>query len=452
MTPTIQLKTEVPGPESRALARRRAEAVPRGVATASALAVVGGENAVLIDADGNRLVDFAGGIGTLNVGHRHPAVVGAVREQLDRLVHTCFSVAAYEPYVALAERLNALTPGDHPKRTLLVNSGAEAVENAVKIARYATGRPAVLAFEHAFHGRTNLALALTSKAMPYKKGFGPFAPEVYRVPFPYCYRCEAGGVDGPAGGRAEGPCCRARDGYWEETLAPIVDPSQVAAVIVELEAGEGGFIPAPPEFVRTLTRFCRENGILIIADEIQTGFGRTGRLFASDHYGLVPDLITTAKSLADGLPLAAVTGRAELMEAVHPAGLGGTYGGNPLACAAALAVLDLMQSERIPERGAQVGARIRRTLCDLAGQHPAIGDVRGLGAMLAIELVDRDTKAPRKDLAQRVVAEALSRGLVLLTAGTFGNVVRVLVPLTIDDPVLEEGLAVLETAVGAALG
>ena len=455
MPTTVRLRTEVPGPESRALARRRAEAVPRGVATASALAVVRGENAVLVDADGNHLIDFAGGIGTLNVGHRHPAVVSAVREQLDRLVHTCFSVAAYEPYVALAERLNAVTPGDHPKRTLLVNSGAEAVENAVKIARYATGRSAILAFEHAFHGRTNLALALTSKAMPYKAGFGPFAPEVYRVPFPYCYRCERRSSDRSTDGGLERDrgCCRAGPSYWGETLAPIVDPGQVAAVVLELEAGEGGFIPAPPEFVASLAAFCREHGILVIVDEIQTGFGRTGRLFASEHYDLIPDLLVTAKSLADGLPLAAVTGRAELMEAVHPGGLGGTYGGNPLACAAALAVLDVMAGERIAERGARIGGRIRSALCDLAARHPEVGDVRGLGAMLAIELVsDRDPAAPRKDLAQRVVAEALARGLVLLTAGTFGNVVRVLVPLTIEDPVLEEGLTILQTAVGAALG
>lgn len=452
MSPTIQLRTEVPGPESRALARRRAASVPRGIATPSELAVVRGENALLVDADGNRLIDFAAGIGTLNVGHRHPAVLRAVREQMDRLVHTCFSVAAYEPYIALAERLNALTPGDHPKRTLLVNSGAEAVENAVKIARYATGRPAVVAFEHAFHGRTNLALALTSKAMPYKAGFGPFAPEVYRVPFPYCYRCERRRAERPAGGaETAAGCCRARPGSWEATLAPLVDPGQVAAVVLELETGEGGFIPAPPDFVATLAAFCRAQGILLIVDEIQTGFGRTGRLFACEHYGLVPDLIATAKSLADGLPLAAVTGRAEVMDAVHAGGLGGTYGGNPLACAAALAVLDLMRTERVAERGAEIGGRIRRSLCELASRHREIGDVRGLGAMLAIELVDPDSGAPRQDLARRIVGEALVRGLVLLTAGTFGNVVRILVPLTVEDEVLDEGLAVLESAARAAL-
>jgi 4-aminobutyrate aminotransferase/(S)-3-amino-2-methylpropionate transaminase len=448
--PTIRLLTSVPGPASRALAARRSAATPKGVAAPTALALTAGDNAVVTDADGNQLIDFAGGIGTLNVGHRPAEVVAAVRAQLDRLTHTCFAVATYEPYVALAERLNRLTPGDHEKRTLLVNSGAEAIENAVKIARYATGRPAIACFEHAFHGRTNLAMAMTAKAMPYKKGFGPFAPEIYRVPFPYCYRCER--APAPSAGQPR-RCCQATAGYWDRVFAGLVDPSQVAAIVIELEQGEGGFIPAPPDAVAALVEFAGRHGILLVVDEIQTGFGRTGKLFACAHYGLVPDLVVTAKSLGAGLPLAAVTGRAELMDAVHPGGLGGTYGGNPLACAAALAVLDLIERERLPERGAEIGAAIRGRFCELANRHPAIGDVRGLGAMVAMELVeDRSTKSPAKELAQRVQAEALARGLVLLTAGSYGNVIRVLVPLTIELPVLAEGLDVVEQALDAAVG
>jgi 4-aminobutyrate aminotransferase/(S)-3-amino-2-methylpropionate transaminase len=347
----------------------------------------------------------------------------------------------------LAERLNQLTPGTHPKRTFLLNSGAEAVENAVKVARHFTGRPAIVCFEHGFHGRTNLAMALTSKVMPYKKGFGPFAPEVYRIPFPYCYRC--GEVGSPGGGEG-GRCCLASRERLEQMFASVVDPGSVAAIIIELELGEGGFVPAPREYVRALADFARDHGILIIADEIQTGFGRTGKLFASDHYGLVPDVITTAKSLAGGLPLAAVTGRADVMEAPQVGGLGGTYGGNPLACVAALAVIDAMESEGIPARAAQVGERIRSRFCQWATRYPTIGDVRGLGAMIGMELVtDRGTKEPNKALTGRLLTAALERGLILLSSGTYGNVIRVLAPLTSPDDVLDEGLDVLEQALGA---
>lgn len=441
--PAIKLVTQVPGPKSLALTARRAQAVPRGVATAAAIAVVHAENAILTDADGNRLIDFAGGIGVLNAGHRNPQVVEAIRNQLDHYLHACFAVATYEPYVALAERLNALTPGSHAKRTLLVNSGAEAIENAVKIARYATGRPAVVVFDHAFHGRSNLTMAMTSKVMPYKKGFGPFAPEIYRLPFPYCYRC-------PKGEGAS--CCQAEPGYFERIFATMVEPSQVAAIVMELELGEGGFVPAPREVVQALAAFAKQHGILFVADEIQSGFGRTGRMFACNHYDLVPDLITTAKSLGGGLPLAAVTGRAELMETVHAGGLGGTYGGNPLSCSAALAVLDAMERDRLSELGEAIGDRIRARFEKLAARTPAIGDVRGLGAMMAMELVtDRAARTPAKELTQRLTAEALKRGLVLLSAGTYGNVVRVLVPLTVSDEVLDEGLDALEAALQAAL-
>jgi len=438
MRPVIQLTTALPGPRSQALAARRSAAVPKGVSISSGLAIVRAENAVIEDADGNRLIDFAGGIGVMNAGHRHPAVVEAVRSQLDNLTHACFAVSSYEGYVEVAERLNRLTPGDHEKRTLLVNTGAEAIENAVKIARYATGRAAVVAFEHAFHGRTNLGMALTAKPMPYKKGFGPFAPEVYRIPYSYCYRCDRGAGAG---------CCQAATGYWDRIFAGLVDPSQVAAIVMELQAGEGGFIPAAPDAVKALAAFARHHGILLIIDEIQTGFGRTGKMFGSEHYGLVPDLIATAKSLAGGLPLAAVTGRAEIMDAVHVGGLGGTYGGNPLACAAALAVMDVMDREKLPERAVTVGETIRSRFHRMAARFAAIGDIRGLGAMMAVELVtDRISKDPDKDRCNRVQAEALKRGLLVLTAGTYGNVIRVLVPLTVDDVTLEEGLAVLERA------
>jgi 4-aminobutyrate aminotransferase/(S)-3-amino-2-methylpropionate transaminase len=438
----IQLVTEVPGPKSRALWARRAASVPRAVSAPTQLAIVHAENAVVTDADGNRLIDFAGGIGVMNAGHRNPALVEAVKQQLDHLTHTAIAVATYEPYIALAERLNRITPGSHEKRTLFVNSGAEAIENAVKIARYATGRAAVIAFEHAFHGRTNLTMALTARPL-YKKGFGPFAPEIYRVPYPYCYRC-------PQSGGPRSTCCQADPAYWDRLFAGMIDPGQVAAIVMELQAGEGGFIPAEPNAVAALAGFARKHGIVFIADEIQTGFGRTGKLFAADHYGLVPDIMVTAKSLAGGLPLAAVTGRAELMDAVHVGGLGGTYGGNPLSCAAALAVLDLMEREDLSARGMKIGTTVRSAFCRMAERFSSIGDVRGLGAMNAMELVtDRATKEPAKDLASRIQAEALGRGLVVLTAGTYGNVVRVLVPLTVEEAVLAEGLDVLEEAFAA---
>jgi 4-aminobutyrate aminotransferase / (S)-3-amino-2-methylpropionate transaminase / 5-aminovalerate transaminase len=447
MPGAIHLVTEIPGPKSRALLARRAQAVPRGVPAVTPIAVVHAEGAVITDADGNRLIDFGGGIGVVNTGHRHPAVVDAVRKQLDRFAHVCFPVSTYEPYIELAERLNRITPGNHPKRTFLVNSGAEAVENAIKVARHFTGRQAIVCFEHGFHGRTNLAMALTSKVMPYKKGFGPFAPEVYRIPFPYCYRC---GEAGTREGREAGACCMASRERLEQIFASIVDPDSVAAIIMELELGEGGFVPAPKDYVSALATFAREHGILFIADEIQTGFGRTGKLFACEHYGLVPDLMATAKSLAGGLPLAAVTGRADVMEAPQVGGLGGTYGGNPLACAAALAVLDAMDVEQIPARAARMGEQIRARFCAWATRHPCIGDVRGLGAMVGMELVvDRSTREPDKALTARLIAAALERGVILLSAGTYGNTVRVLAPLTTPEAIIEEGLDAVEQALEA---
>ena len=450
MSGVIRLQTEIPGPNSRALLARRSKAVPRGVPAVTPIAVVHADGAVLTDADGNRLIDFAGGIGVVNTGHRHPGVVQAVREQLDRFAHVCFPVSTYEPYVELAERLNRLTPGTHEKKTFFLNSGAEAVENAVKVARFFTGRQAVVCFEHGFHGRTNLAMALTSKVMPYKKGFGPFAPEVYRIPFPYCYRCEAGGQ---ADGRTAGQCCMASQSRLEQIFAGTVDPDSVAAIVMELELGEGGFVPAPREYVDELAGFAREHGILFIADEIQTGFGRTGKLFASEHYGLVPDIIITAKSLAGGLPLAAVTGRADVLDAPHVGGLGGTYGGNPLACAAALAVLNAMEAERIPARAQRTGDRIKARFG--SGQTSIRASVMygGWARWSAMELVtDRQTRTPDKAVTGRILAGALTRGLVLLSAGTYGNVIRVLAPLTADDSLIDEGLAVFAAALEAAAG
>ena len=447
--PTIKITTPVPGPRSQALMARRVKAVPRGVPAVTPITVVHAEGSVVQDADGNTLIDFGGGIGVVNTGHRHPGVMAAVREQLDHFTHVCFPVSTYEPYVELAERLNRMTPGDHEKRTFFVNSGAEAVENAVKAARHFTGRQAVICFEHGFHGRTYMGLTLTSKVMPYKKGFGPFVPEVYRIPFPYCYRCR----EGRRGGGVEGQCCQASRDHLEQMFAALVDPDSVAAIIMELELGEGGFVVAPKEYVQTMVQFAKDHGILFIADEIQTGFGRTGKLFASEHYGLVPDLMTTAKSLAGGLPLAAVTGRADVLDSAQVGGLGGTYGGNPLACAAALAVIAAMEAEKIPERAQHVGDRIKARFQAWQQRYACIGDVRGLGAMVALELVkDRNSKAPDKDLTGRLLAEALKRGLILLSAGTLGNVIRVLVPLTVETAVLDEGLDVMEEALAAAAG
>jgi 4-aminobutyrate aminotransferase / (S)-3-amino-2-methylpropionate transaminase / 5-aminovalerate transaminase len=447
MSGVILLQTDIPGPASRALLARRSQAVPRGVPAVTPIALVAAEGAIVTDADGNRLIDFGGGIGVVNTGHRHPGVVAAVREQLDRYAHVCFPVSTYEPYVELAERLNRITPGDHSKRTFFLNSGAEAIENAVKVARHFTGRQAIVCFEHGFHGRTNLAMALTSKVMPYKKGFGPFAPEVYRIPYPYCYRCGEGGK------RASGhDCCLASRETLEQMFASIVDPESVAAIIMELELGEGGFVPAPREYVQALAGFARDHGILFIADEIQTGFGRTGKLFASEHFGLIPDILVSAKSLAGGLPLAAVTGRADVLDSSQVGGLGGTYGGNPLACAAALAVLNAMEAEDLPARAARMGEHIRARFCEWAMRHQCIGDVRGFGAMIAMELVsDRNTKAPDKALTVRLLASALERGLILLSSGTYGNVIRVLAPLTTPDTVLDEGLDVMEQALEAVV-
>jgi 4-aminobutyrate aminotransferase/(S)-3-amino-2-methylpropionate transaminase len=430
----IQLKTEIPGPRSRELFARREKAVPRGPYNATPIFVKEGDGARLTDVDGNRLLDFAGGIGCLNVGHRNAGVMNAVKAQVERFTHACFHVTPYEAYVSLAERMNAKVPGDFAKKTMFANSGAEAVENAVKIARAATGRQAVIAFEDAFHGRTLLAMSLTSKVHPYKAGFGPFAPEVYRAPFPYCYRDHESASCG-------GACAEALEDYFKRYVAA----ESVAAVIVEPVLGEGGFVVPPKEFLPKLREITTRHGILLIADEVQTGFGRTGRLFAVEHTGVVPDILIAAKSLAGGLPLSSITGRAEVMDAPGPGGLGGTFGGNPVALAAAHAVLDQMEQGDVLKRANRIGESVAARAAQWRERFPVVGDVRGVGAMWALELVkDRKSRTPAKDETSQVSKRAYERGLVTITAGTYGNVLRTLMPLVIDDADLAEGLDVLE--------
>jgi 4-aminobutyrate aminotransferase/(S)-3-amino-2-methylpropionate transaminase len=439
---TIQLRTEIPGPKSNALAERRSAAVPRGLSHGTPIYVAKAEDAFLEDVDGNRYIDFAGGIGCVNVGHRQEPVVSAIREQLDRFLHTCVQVTPYENYVRLAERMNEVTPGRHPKKTLLVNTGAEAVENAVKIARAHTGRSGIIAFEDAFHGRTMMTLALTSKTHPYKAGFAPFPGDIYRIPYAYCYRCSYH-LTYPS---CELFCAR----HLEDTFKRVVASEDVAAVIAEPVLGEGGFVAPPPEFFKILIEICRKHGVLFIADEVQSGFGRTGRLFASEHYGIEPDLLVTAKSLGGGLPLAAVTGRAEIMDAPGPGGLGGTFAGNPLSCAAALAVLDLFQGTHLLERAQALGKQFQKRGREWQKKFPIVGDVRGLGGMRAIELVKSpQTRQPASDETKQVGKYCYEHGLITLSAGSYGNVIRVLVPLIATDEQMNEGLDVLEAALQA---
>ena len=428
---TIQLRTPVPGPRSQALLARRDAAVPRGVSQVTPVFVERAEGAVIEDVDGNRLLDFAGGIGCLNVGQCAPAVVEATREQIGKFLHTCFMVTPYEGYVRLAERLNALAPGNFPKKTLLLNSGAEAVENAIKIARAYTKRPAVICFEDGFHGRTLLTLALTSKTHPYKTGFEPFPSDVYRIPYAYCYRCSYG---------LQYPSCEMHCAHHlEDTFKRVVAAESVAAVIAEPVLGEGGFVTPPPEFLPAIQQICRKHGIVFIADEVQSGFARTGKMFASEHFGIEPDLITTAKSLGGGFPLAAVTGRAQIMDHTAPGALGGTFGGNPVSCAAALAVLETIERENLCDRATRLGECFRQR----AAKFPLVGEVRGIGAMQAIELVSAEA-------TKRVSQYCYEHGLITISAGTYGNVVRLLVPLVITDSQFAEGLDVLEAGMREA--
>jgi 4-aminobutyrate aminotransferase/(S)-3-amino-2-methylpropionate transaminase len=400
------------------------------------------KGALVYDVEGREYIDFAGGIAVMNVGHSHPKVIAAIRDQVEKFTHTCFMVAPYAAAVELAEKLCALVPGSFPKTALFVNSGAEAVENAVKIARYATQKPAIVAFENGYHGRTLLTMSLTSKVKPYKLGFGPFAPEIYRMPFAYCYRC-AFGLTYPDCGIA---CAE----HLKDFFINHVDPEHIAAVIFEPVQGEGGFIVPPREYFGRLASICRDHGILLIADEIQTGMGRTGTMFAMEECGVEADLTTVAKSLAAGMPLSAVVGRKDLMEKVHPGGLGGTYGANPVSCRAALAVLDIFAEENLLEKAKALGKKLHHRLNTWKQRYEIIGDVRGMGPMMAMELVkDRKTKTPAAEEAKNLVKFCSEKGLILLSCGNFGNVIRLLMPLVITDAQLEKGLSIMEEGIAA---
>ena len=429
------LVTEIPGPKSQLLHKRKMSAVSAGVGTGLPVYVERAGGGILVDVDGNHLIDLGSGIAVTTVGNSAPRVVAAVKSQVADFTHTCFMVTPYENYVAVCERLNALTPGDGEKRSALFNSGAEAVENAIKIARVFTGRTAVITFDHAYHGRTNLTMALTAKNVPYKQGFGPFAGEIYRVPMAYPYRWPSGSD-------------RCADEAFDVFVSQVhsqVGEQNTAAVIIEPIQGEGGFIVPPPGYLKRIADWCGQHGILFIADEIQSGFCRTGDWFACEHEGVVPDLITTAKGIAGGLPLAAVTGRAEVMDSVHSGGLGGTYGGNPVACAAALGAIETMEKDDLRGRARQIEALFMPRLRELAERFSVVGDVRGRGAMLAVEIViGEGNKAPNPALTSAVNAYCHSQGVVTLTAGTFGNVLRFLPPLSAGDDLLKEGLKIVE--------
>jgi 4-aminobutyrate aminotransferase / (S)-3-amino-2-methylpropionate transaminase / 5-aminovalerate transaminase len=437
-TRTIDLRTAIPGPRSREILARKDRVIAEPLSIFLPVVIERGEGASLTDVDGNTFIDFTGGVGCLNVGHANPRVVEAVQEQAAKFFHTDFTIVPYETYVTLAERLIALAPFSGPAKAAFFNAGTEAIENAVKFARAYTKRPALIAFEGGFHGRTLLAMSMTSKTHPYKAGLGPFAPEVYRLPFAQDYR---------------GPSAAEALAALERALVTHVAAESVAAIVVEPIQGEGGFVVAPREFMQGLRRICDDNGIVLVVDEVQTGFGRTGKMFAIEHYGIEPDLITVAKAIAGGLPLSGVIGKAEIMDAPDDSAIGGTYVGNPVAQAAALAVLDVFEEEGLVDRATQVGETIRARMDAWCGRWEAIGDVRGLGAMLAIELVhDRETKDPAPELASAIVEAAAERGLLLLKSGIYSNCIRVLVPLVIGEAELDEALAVWEQALEATLG
>ena len=435
---TIQIRTEIPGPRSRALMARREAAIPRGPANATPIFAARADGAVIEDVDGNRYLDFAGGIGCLNIGHGSPRVIGAIRDQLEKFLHLCFAVTPYEGYVAVAEKLNALAPGNFPKKTILVNSGAEAIENSIKIARAYTRRPAVICFEDAFHGRTLLTMSLTSKTHPYKAGFEPFASDVYRIPFAYPYRGEHGAT------------AERFAHYLEDAFKRSVAPESVAAVIAEPVLGEGGFVVPPRNYFKLLQNICRKHGILFIADEVQSGFARTGKWFASEHFGIEPDLITMAKSLGGGMPIAAVTGRAEIMDAPGLGALGGTYCGHPLSCAAALAAIETIEKEGLLARSTAIGEHFEKRARAWQKNWDLVGEVRGLGGMCAIELVrDTATLEPADTETKQIAKYCYKRGLITITAGTFNNVIRILVPLVVTDEQFDEGLDVIEAALAS---
>src|SRR5919198_653042 len=438
VTRAIELRTEVPGPRSKEILARKERVVAEPLSVFLPVVVAEVHGTTITDFDGNTFIDFTGGVGCLNVGHSNPQVVAAAQEQLARFSHTDFTIVPYELYVTLAERLCELAPVRKPAKAAFFNAGTEAIENAIKFARSYTKRPAVIAFEGGFHGRTLLAMSLTSKTHPYKAGLGPFSPEVYRVPFAQDYR---------------GPTSADALADLERALVTQVAAEQVAAIVIEPVQGEGGFVVAPREFLRGVRRICDENGIVLVVDEVQTGYGRTGRMWAIEHYGVEPDLLVVAKSIAAGLPLSGVIGRAEIMDAPGDSAIGGTYVGNPVAQAAALAVLDVVEEEGLVERAARLGDAMRARMLAWQERFPAIGDVRGLGAMLALELVvDRQTKRPAPELATAVVTEAATRGLLLLKAGIYSNCIRVLCPLTLTDEELDEALSVWEESLEASLG
>src|SRR5579864_4936851 len=434
-----QTYLDIPGEKSRDLLARRQKYVPRGVSSTMSVFAAKAEGAIIDDVDGNRYIDFAGGIGTMNIGHSRPEVVQAIAEQAAKFTHTCFAVMMYEPYITLAERITNVTPGNFPKKAAFFNSGAEAVENAVKIARYATGKPAIITFENAFHGRTLMTMTMTAK-LSYKHHFGPFAPEVYRAPFPYPYRMHMTPQQASAFCLAE----------IERMIVNEIGADQVAGVVIEPLQGEGGFLPAPAGFLRELKTLCEKYNILFIADEIQSGFCRTGRMFAVEHDGVEPDLVIIAKSMGAGMPISGVVGRAEIMDVPGPGTIGGTYSGNPVACAAALAVLDLFARDDYAARSRQIGQKISQRFSKLQERFALVGDVRGQGAMMALELVkDRATQEPDAHAASEVLAAAHRRGLVLIKAGMYDNVLRILVPLCVTDEQLEQGLDMLEAAVSS---
>lgn len=439
-----RIQTEIPGPKAQLLLERRKNIVPRGVANGIPTFAQSAKGAIVQDVDGNQYIDFAGAIGTINVGHCHPLVTNALHKQIDQFIHTGFNVMMYEPYIELAEKLAKLAPGNFAKKVLFLNSGAEAVENAVKIARKYTKRTGIIAFTKGFHGRTLMTMSMTSKVKPYKNGFGPFAPEVYKAPFPYEYR------------RPKGLSKEDYETYMIEEFKNIlqseVAPESIAAVVMEPVQGEGGFIVPGKRFVQAVRQLCSEYGILFVADEIQTGFSRTGKYFAIEHFGVVPDLITVSKSMGAGVPISGVIGRQEVMDEAAPGELGGTYAGSPLGCVAALAVLDVIEKERLNERAIAIGEKVMQRFREMKEKYDCIGDVRGLGAMCAIELVkDSESKEPYKVLTAQVIQEANKRGLLLIGAGVYSNVVRILMPLVITDEQIEEGLNILEQSIKACL-
>lgn len=432
----------LPGTRSQAMQARRQRTIARGVSSTMNVFAARADGAIVEDVDGNKFIDFASGIGTNNVGHARAEVTHAITRQAAKFTHTCFSVTPYEPYVALAERLTQLTPGKFAKKAFFVNSGAEAVENAVKIARYATNRPAIITFDNSFHGRTLLTMTMTARVKPYKHHFGPFAPEIYRAPYPYPYRMDISPQE------ASRFCLD----ELEHLITDIISPDQVAAIIIEPVQGEGGFIVAPAEFLRGVQALCARYGILFVADEIQTGFCRTGKMFAIEHSALEPDMLLLAKSLGAGLPISGVIGRAEVMDAPPPGALGGTYGGNPVACAAALAAIDLYEKEHMAARSQIIGECLRKRFQQWQERYPCIGEIRGLGSMIALELVkDRESKEPDTILTSQILTAAHQCGLILMKAGMYDNVLRVLTPLCITDEQLEQGLERLEAAFNAVL-